>query len=354
MESRGIVNLLRRTMDRLSRGFIALAALAFALAGCGGGGGGSNGSMAPGAPSSGQSTVRISMVDAPFRMSDLTVTAVTVTIKEIQLVGTNGKQTIQSFSPSLAIDLLKYQKPPGIQLGTAAIPAGNYQQARMILDTSQPDNNSVTLSDGSVHPLKIPSATGPDGAKFGDTDIDGGNGPGTSGLKVNIGLNAVGGQTYSILLDFNAAESIHEAGKSGKWIMRPVIVGSAYPSGWFAGTVVLALPSSSPVPVVNAEILAQTGGQTINSGVTGMDGSYEINALPQGAYTIVINNSWTSQAGQAETAAPSNGVASGTCPSAYSITTGQTTVDITENPTPAPSASPSPSPSPLPPFVCSS
>ncbi len=338
------------------RALVCLA-LSAGLASCGGSG--STGTGGGSAPNSGQATVSMSMVDAPFRLSGQTVTAVTITIKEVELIGSGAPQILETFTPSQSVNLLNLTTVPGMQLGTVAVPAGTYQQARLLLDTSSPNNNSVTLADGSIHPLKIPSATGGNG--FGSTSVDNGDGPGESGVKVNIGLNAVGGATYSILLDFNAAESIVTAGNSGQWIMKPVIVGSAYASGFFGGAVALAQPSGSPLPVVNAEVLAQQNGQTINSGVTGIDGTYQINALPQGSYTIVVNNAWTSQAGVSETAAPSNGVVSGTCPNTYAITTGETAVAVLENATPGPSASQSASPSPTasptatpaPAFVCS-
>jgi len=356
---------------------VFLTVAASSLAACSGGGGSAGGNDAGSsgsAPSSTQAKVTMSLVDAPFRSSGQTVTAVTITLKALELVGQSAPVVLQSFTPSLAINLLSFQTAPGIQLGTATIPAGQYQQARLILDTSSPNNNSVTLGDGTVHPLKIPSASGGNGG-FGNTPIDNGDGPGQSGLKVNIGLDAAGGQTYSILLDFNAAESIVTAGNSGQWILKPVIVGSAFASGFFGGTVVLAQPTGSPIPVVNAQILAQQNGTTVNSGVTGMGGTYQINGLPQGTYTIVINNMWTSLAGAAQSATPSNGIASGTCAQTFTIASGQSTVNVTENstpsPTPTPSATPSSSasptatptatatatatatPTPAPPFVCS-
>ncbi|MGH7728630.1 MAG: DUF4382 domain-containing protein [Vulcanimicrobiaceae bacterium] len=334
----------------LSRKLTALSCLAFVLSACSGGS-----APATGNSSGTQSKVSIAMVDAPFKMSGGVVTAVTISVAKVELIGAGGPQTLATFDPAEQINLLQYQSVPGIQLGTASVPAGHYQQVRLLLDDSSPSNNTITVN-GNTYPLDIPSATGPTSNFNGGSSIDDGDGPGTAGIKVNLGLNAVGGQTYSILIDFNAAESIVQAGNSGKWIMKPVIVASPYASGFFGGQVVLAQPSGPTVPVANAEILAEQNGQTINAGVTGADGSYTINALPQGPYSLIVNNAWTNQAGSPQIAAPSNGVASGTCASTYAITTGQATVDVTENatPSPVPSGSPSPSASasPAPAFVC--
>ncbi|HEX8806904.1 MAG TPA: DUF4382 domain-containing protein, partial [Candidatus Aquilonibacter sp.] len=161
-------------------------AVSLVLAACGGGGSGAgNGTsgVAGAGPNSGQANVSMSMVDGPFRSSGVTVTAVTITIAKVELIGTGGPQVLATFSPSQQVNLLNFLSVPGMQLGTASLPAGEYQQARLILDTSQPNNNSITLADGSIHPLKIPSATTGNG--FGSTTVDNGDGPGQSGIKVN-------------------------------------------------------------------------------------------------------------------------------------------------------------------------
>jgi len=71
-----------------------------------------------------------------------------------------------------------------------------------------------------------------------------------------------------------------------------------------AGTVTNSINSGA---VVNAQVLAEQGATAINSGVTDTSGHYQINALPAGTYTIVVNNTWTNQAGQAMTATNGNG-----------------------------------------------
>jgi hypothetical protein len=325
------------------RGFVTWVTLVVLLAGCSGGGSGVGSNNGSPVASSAKSTVTISMVDSPFRFSGADVTAVTVDVKEVELIGQGGPQTISVFNPPQQINLLDFQTVPGLQLGTAAIPAGRFEQIRLLLDSSSPDNNSITV-DGTTYPLKIPSATTGEG--FGNgTSVDKGDGPGTSGIKVRVGLVAAAGQTYSILIDFNAAESIVEAGNSGKWIMKPVLVATAYASGFFAGIVTNSINGQ---PVVDAEIVAQQGGQSINGGITAADGSYEINALPLGSYSLQINNLWTNQAGMPMSATNSNGAASGTCVGPFTISTDQTSVDISENPTPSPTSAPSSAP-----FVCS-
>lgn len=158
-----------------------------------------------------------------------------------------------------------------------------------ISKVSQANNTSVTVN-GTTYPLSIPSAAGPGG--FGNaSSTDNGDGGGTSGVKVNVSLNA------------------------------QALAGS------IAGTV----KNNAGAAVANAEVLAQQNGTTINSGVTDANGNFQINTLPAGSYTLVIENSWTSQAGQSETATGADGTAAVTDPSSVTVTGGQTaTVTLTD------------------------
>ncbi len=300
----------------------ALGASALLLAACGGGSGGSTSGTVPGA---GTSMVSASLMDGPFRTSAGTVTAVNIALEKVEAVGgSGGIQTIASFSPSEPINLLNYQTTP-LTLGSAAIPAGTYHQLRFVLDTSNPDNTSVVVN-GTTYPLSIPSATG---VGFGgNTSTDSGDGPGTAGIKVNTAFTAQAGSTYGFLIDFNAAESIVQAGSSGQWLMKPVLVATAQAtSGSISGTVT----DNAGNAVSNAEVLAEQNGTAINSGVTDTNGNFQINALQAGSYTLVVKNTWTNQAGATEAATGADGTADVTGPN-VTVTAGQTTsgVSITD------------------------
>lgn len=242
---------------------------------------------------SGTATLNVFMMDTPFRFNGGTVSAVDVAVKRVELIGSGGHITLATFSPDNVINLLNFQNTP-LMLSSTVIPAGVYQQLRLILDTSSTATNIVV--NGTTFPLNIPSATGPSGFG-GNTTVDNGDGPGTSGIKINAHFMAQGGFTYGWLIDFNAAESIVLA--SGTYKMKPVLVATVVAtSGAIAGKVT----NPSAVGVINAQVLAEQGGTPINSGVTDMNGNYQINGLPAGTYTLVVNNTWTNQAGMAETA----------------------------------------------------
>jgi len=273
---------------------LALIGSALALVagvGCTGQNGGPSGSQ--------PATVNVSILDAPFSLGGHTVTQVNVALKEVDLIGSGGHQVLATFSPDKVVNLLDFQTTP-LNVAAAAIPAGVYQQFRLVLDTASSATNIVV--DGATFPLVIPSATGPEGFG-GNTSTDQDNGPGTAGIKVNAHFMAQGGFTYGFVIDFNAAESIVFA--NNEYMMKPVLVATAVAtSGAIAGTVTNSINSGA---VVNAQVLAEQGATAINSGVTDTSGHYQINALPAGTYTIVVNNTWTNQAGQAMTATNGNG-----------------------------------------------
>ena len=265
------------------------AALALvALSACSGGGGST--------PSAGSSTLSVAMVDAPFAMSGDTVTGVYLGIDKVEAVGTSGTTVIKDFgSTPDVVNILSYTTAASpLQFPAAAIAAGTYPQIRFVLDSA---TTTIAYKDstGAAHtaPLTVPSGTT---GGFGNaSSTDAGDGPGTSGFKVNVGLNAVAGATYGYILDFNAAQSIVTTG-GGNFILKPVIVATAVQtSGSISGTV---MNQAKTLAVGGAEVDAVQNSVTINSGLTATDGTFTINALPAGSYSLVVKNSGTTLAGQ--------------------------------------------------------
>lgn len=302
----------------------ALAAAGSLLAACGGAG------TTPGTGSSANSTLSASLVDGPFRTSGATATSVVFYLSKVEAVGSDGGvQTIASYSPAMKVDLMQYlTASSALSLGSAAIPAGTYQQLRLVLDTSGADTPYIVLDNGQQYTLSIPSASKAGFA--GGTSTDSGDGPGTAGIKVNLGnFTAQAGQTYGFVVDFNAAESIVSAGNSGQWLMKPVLIATPQAiSGSISGTV----KNNAGTAVGNAEVVAEdSSGNAVNSGVTDpATGNFTINALPAGTYTLDVKNAWTNQAGASQTATGADGTTDVTVPN-VTVTAGQTaTVTITD------------------------
>ncbi len=274
-------------------GALALA-LAFALAACGGGSSGGTGAM----PTSGTSQLSVAMLDAPIQLNGITVTAVNLGIDKVEAVGNGSAATVlQTYSSPNVVNILNYTSTSNALNFSGTIPAGQYQQLRLVLDTATTTisytQNGTTYTDV---PLTVPSAT--QGGFGNATSTDSGDGAGTAGVKVNVSLDALAGNTYGFVLDFNAGQSIVETG-GGNFIMKPVIVATAIAqSGSLSGTVL----NQAGAPVVGAEVEATQNGTVVNAGITDANGNFSIDALPAGTYTLVVENSYTTQAGAQVTA----------------------------------------------------
>ena len=270
--------------------------LTLALAACGGGG--SSGGGMSSLPSSGTSQLAVTLMDAPIQLSGITVTAVNLGIDKVEAVANGSAATvIQSYSSPNVVNILNYTSTANALNFSGSIPSGRYQQIRLLLDTATTTisytQNGTTYTDV---PLTVPSAT--QGGFGNATSTDSGDGVGTAGVKVNVSLNAQAGTTYGFVLDFNAGQSIVDTG-GGNFVMKPVIVATAVAqSGSLSGTVL----NQAGTPVTSAEVEATQNGTVINAGITDANGNFTIDALPAGTYTLVVENTYTTQAGAQVTA----------------------------------------------------
>lgn len=272
------------------------AAAAVALASCGGGG-----SASVPVGSSTTSSINVALVDAPFATSGITVTALNLGILKVEVVGNGAAPTafVTNATPQV-VNILNYTSASAPLSFAGTIPAGTYAQLRFVLDTAT-TTISYTDANGVAHnnvPLTVPSATTNGYGNNSSTDV--GDGQGTAGVKVNVALTVVAGTTYGFVVDWNALHSIVvTGGLAPQFMMKPVLVATAQAtSGAIAGTV----KSQAGVAVTGAEVDAQQGGTTVNSTVTAADGTFTINALPAGSYTLVVKNSYTTLGGTVNTA----------------------------------------------------
>jgi hypothetical protein len=112
----------------------------------------------------------------------------------------NDKPLEFNFASPRQIDLMQQQGGSSAAiLSGVSLPAGRYAWIRLKVDPSQ---STITLSDGSVHTLTIPS---------GDE----------SGLKLVHGFTVAAGGAVDFTIDFDLRESIILA--NGKYILKPVL-----------------------------------------------------------------------------------------------------------------------------------
>lgn len=256
-------------------GFLVLLAGALALifAGCGGGGG-----DAPGIPDGGSDgtvdtsgTVRVLLTDAPSAH----LAEVWVSIVRVELVPADEGPIVALESGELPgqFELLSLAGNP-LELGVVEAPVGAYDQVRLILAD---DGHAIVDADGNEHDLRVPSGV-------------------ETGVKVNFpdgSFEVLEGQT-TLLLDFLAGPSVHMAGQSGQWIMRPVINGStrgpAEPAfGAFEGTVAFE-DGTIPQPVNGYPPAVFLDGDDAH-GIGEIDpetGAFEIPSVLAGDYELEV------------------------------------------------------------------
>ncbi|MFI5372181.1 MAG: DUF4382 domain-containing protein [Candidatus Eisenbacteria bacterium] len=153
------------------------------------------------------------------------------------------------------IDLLALQDGVFATLGTDSVPAGTYNQIRLVLGA----NNSIVV-DSVSHPLEVPSAC-------------------RSGYKLigHFVVPAEGGTDVGI--DFDAARSIHQEG-NGDYVLIPVVrIVPLTDTGNIAGIV-------KPIRA-RAWVFAIQGADTVTSTRTRL-GRFTLSLLPAGDYTVSI------------------------------------------------------------------
>jgi Domain of unknown function (DUF4382) len=284
-------------------GALFLAAVAiFAIAGiivsCSGG---STNTM-----SSGMGTVAVSLSDPPSCMPpNGQFTHVYVTVRSVQAhtsaTATDSSTGWQELAPQLAsapmqIDLFSKPQTTCIlaQLGSASLPAGSYQQIRLLLVSNAPaagaavpstnacagnGYNCVVLQDTTIHELDLSSEANT-GLKIPPGQIVGGP------------LQVTAGQSVDLNIDFNACASIVQEG-NGKFRLKPTLTAgqvSANNTG-ISGKVVDSVTSAPIAGSVQVAIEQpdSTGvDRIVMQAVADSNGNFNFCPLPTGTFDIVV------------------------------------------------------------------
>jgi hypothetical protein len=254
----------RRPWCSTSR-WLAVIGAAAALAACGGGGG-SDGTAATGA-----GTLRVALTDAPSCYQHVYVTVQKVRVHQSATAGDAdaGWSDLTLAAPQ-RIDLVSLSNGVLQELGSTPLPAGHYQQVRLVLADNAGSGasamaNSVQPNGGAETALDTPSAM-------------------QSGLKLRADFDVAAGQMADLVLDFDACKSIVQAGNSGKFILKPVISVVPRIVSGVTGYVTTTLSLSSTT------IAAQQNGTTVRSTAPDATGKFSIPYLQPGTYTLVVTS----------------------------------------------------------------
>ena len=123
---------------------------------------------------------------------------VNVDIREIKIKGNGSDEEFDLEENAGVYDLLDYQNGLDTLIGEITVNFDTISQIRLILG---PDNS--VMVDSVIHPMLTPSAQ-------------------QSGLKINVHGELTYVDTFTIVLDFDASESVHKLG-NGTYQLHPVI-----------------------------------------------------------------------------------------------------------------------------------
>lgn len=246
-------------------------------------------------PEEGTARLSVYLTDAPGD-----VAAVWVEIEEITLMG--DERTISILEePTELIELTELVGQAQEIVDDAEIPEGAYGQLRLRIEDAV-----LETASGDVYLLG--SAEHPDGLDATGTLLC--PSCSQSGLKILLhGMEVTEGES-ALVLDFDVSQSFgHQAGNSGKWVMRPVIHSTHYPDeddgveeegvsveGQVAladGVEIPSCPAETPrdltvfIPTATAQTLIDGDGlAVIRTGSVEDDGEFEMDYLESDTYTL--------------------------------------------------------------------
>jgi hypothetical protein len=277
---------------------VAMLAVAGLITGC-------SGSSSP--PVNAMGTVVVSISDPPScKNPNGNFDHVYISVRSVQAHidpnATDSSSGWQELAPQLVtapmqIDLFSSPQTNCIlaQLGTTtSLPAGSYQQIRLLLVSNTPaasdatpsanncagfGYNCVVLADGTMHQLNLSSQANT-GLKIPPGQIVGGP------------LTVSAGQSVDLNIDFNACASIIQQG-NGEFRLKPVLTaGQISPNNSGIGGQVVDSITKAPI-AGNVQVALEQPDSTgvdriVMQAATDANGNFRFCPLPPGTFDIVI------------------------------------------------------------------
>ena len=195
-------------------------------------------------------TYKVRMTDAPAPYD-----AVYIDVQGVEVKSSSGA-TFTLDTQAQVYDLLELSNGFSIEIASDEITEANVSQVRLILG---PDNSVVI--DGQTYPLSTPSAM-------------------QSGLKLNVNQTLTANVENTLLIDFDAHQSIVVEG-NGSYALKPVLrVIDVQVNGSISGSLsIVGIPATiTAVSTTGIEFTTIANDQ----------GEFTISGLNSGMYTIII------------------------------------------------------------------
>ncbi len=224
--------------------------------------------------------INIALFDAPLH--NLPGVKVNIALAGVQLLTNSGTVPFVTYGQPQLINLIDLQK--NALTFSANAPSGQYTGVRMLIESA---HSNVTIGNMTIpivwgtpgHPTTSPVIAVDFNVAFGAGKLVNGN-----------------NRPTTITLDFNVMQSVKFA--NGTIYVQPSVT-AANAAAEVDGTI----RNRAGKPVTNASVLAMDlTGHLINVTATGSDGTFALHALPPGAYTIVVKNSYVTASGETNTA----------------------------------------------------
>jgi hypothetical protein len=201
--------------------------------------------------SGGKARLGVRLTDGPADYD-----AIYLDIRQVEFIMEGNTNVVLTPARPGIYDLLRLRNGIDTLLLSADITPGTISQIRLILGP----NNSL-VANSVVYPLNTPSAQ-------------------ESGLKLNLHETLVAGNSYEIMLDFDAGKSILQTG-NGSYKLKPVIRAyTAATDGRIKGYV---LPAAA-----GTTVYATLGAETYTA-IPNANGFFQFTGLPTGSYQVLFD-----------------------------------------------------------------
>ena len=216
-------------------------------------------------PDNGQGHMNVHLTDAPgnYDAVNIDIQAVEIHYTAFDTDTTNSEGNwIELPVDPVTVNLLDFTNGIDTLLSSADLDPGHYRELRLVLG----DNNTVVV-DGKEERLKVPSGQ-------------------QSGYKIKFSTDLQSGENMEVTIDFNAAKSVHKAGNSGKYILKPVLhayvdTEEAVETGSLSGVVEPMEANPSVYAIMDSDTTATDVDTT---------GSFNFEELKSGAYRVWIKS----------------------------------------------------------------